>query len=47
MLKSRETTGVNKTIITYLDFRKAMSYSFDRTTMSRAARPAPSPRMVC
>ena len=31
ILKSRETAGVNKTILTYLDFRKAMSLSFDRT----------------
>ncbi|MGN1026283.1 MAG: ABC transporter substrate-binding protein, partial [Faecousia sp.] len=31
MLKSREVDGVNKTILTYIDFRKAMSYSFDRT----------------
>ncbi len=31
MLKSREVAGVNKTILTYIDFRKAMSYSFDRT----------------
>lgn len=31
MLKSREVSGVNKTILTYMDFRKAMSYSFDRT----------------
>ena len=30
MLKSREVPGVNKTILTYKDFRKAMSYSFDR-----------------
>ena len=31
MLRSRETAGVNKTILTYIDFRKAMSLSFDRT----------------
>lgn len=31
MLKSRETPGINKTIVTYIDFRKAMSFSFDRT----------------
>lgn len=31
MLRSREVPGVNKTILTYIDFRKAMSYSFDRT----------------
>ncbi|MGM9605325.1 MAG: ABC transporter substrate-binding protein [Faecousia sp.] len=31
ILRSRETTGVNKTILTYIDFRKAMSLSFDRT----------------
>ncbi|MGN1250487.1 MAG: ABC transporter substrate-binding protein, partial [Candidatus Spyradocola sp.] len=31
MLKSREAEGVNKTILTYIDFRKAISYSFDRT----------------
>lgn len=30
MLKSREVAGVNKTILTYIDFRKAMSFSFDR-----------------
>ena len=31
MLHSREVAGVNKTILTYIDFRKAISYSFDRT----------------
>ena len=31
ILKSRETEGVNKTILTCIDFRKAMSLSFDRT----------------
>jgi oligopeptide transport system substrate-binding protein len=31
MLKSRETDGVNKTILTYLDFRKALSRAIDRT----------------
>ncbi len=31
ILRSRETAGVNKTILTYIDFRKAMSLSFDRT----------------
>lgn len=31
ILRSREVEGVNKTILTYIDFRKAMSYSFDRT----------------
>ena len=31
MLRSREVPGVNKTILTYIDFRRAMSYSFDRT----------------
>ncbi|MGN0778641.1 MAG: ABC transporter substrate-binding protein, partial [Aristaeellaceae bacterium] len=30
MLRSREVPGVNKTILTYKDFRKAMSLSFDR-----------------
>jgi ABC-type oligopeptide transport system substrate-binding subunit len=30
-LKSREVDGVNKTILTYLDFRKAMSYALDRS----------------
>lgn len=31
MLKSRETDGINKTILTYPDFRKAMSFAIDRT----------------
>ncbi len=31
ILRSRELEGVNKTILTYIDFRKAMSLSFDRT----------------
>ena len=31
MLRSREVPGVNKTILTYIDFRRAMPYSFDRT----------------
>lgn len=31
MLKSRETDGINKTILTYLDFRKAMSLAIDRS----------------
>ncbi len=31
ILRSREQEGVNKTILTYIDFRKAMSLSFDRT----------------
>lgn len=31
VLKSRETEGVNKTILTYLDFRKAMALSIDRS----------------
>ncbi|MGN0293871.1 MAG: ABC transporter substrate-binding protein [Lachnospiraceae bacterium] len=30
MLKSRESEGVNKTILTYVDFRKAMSFAIDR-----------------
>ncbi|MDD7388055.1 MAG: ABC transporter substrate-binding protein [Lachnospiraceae bacterium] len=30
MLKSRESDGVNKTILTYNDFRKAISFAIDR-----------------
>lgn len=31
MLKSRETQGINKTILTYIDFRKAISLAIDRS----------------
>lgn len=34
-LKARETDGVNKTILSYQDFRKAISLSFDRATYTR------------
>ena len=34
-LKERETEGVNKTILTYEDFRKALSLSIDRTEYNK------------
>ncbi|MGN1410332.1 MAG: ABC transporter substrate-binding protein, partial [Eubacteriales bacterium] len=43
MLKSREVSGVNKTILTYIDFRKAMSYSFDRLDYVKSCVPVSSP----
>lgn len=43
MLKSREVAGVNKTILTYIDFRKAMSYSFDRSDYVKSCAP---PNMI-
>ena len=43
MLKSREVSGVNKTILTYIDFRKAMSYSFDRLDYVKSCVPESSP----
>lgn len=43
MLKSRETEGVNKTIITYLDFRKAVSYSIDRTDYVKSCTASDNP----
>ncbi|MGM9614798.1 MAG: ABC transporter substrate-binding protein, partial [Oscillospiraceae bacterium] len=43
MLRSREVSGVNKTILTYIDFRHAMSYSFDRTDYVKSCVPASDP----
>lgn len=43
MLKSREVDGVNKTILTYIDFRKAMSYSFDRSDYVKSCAPTCDP----
>ncbi|MGM9592912.1 MAG: ABC transporter substrate-binding protein [Candidatus Onthomonas sp.] len=43
MLKSREVAGVNKTILTYVDFRKALSYSFDRTDYVKSCTAAADP----
>lgn len=43
MLKSRETEGVNKTICTYLDFRKALSLSFDRTDYVKSCTASQDP----
>ncbi len=40
MLKSREAEGVNKTIMTYPDFRKAFSLSVDRTDYVRSCTAA-------
>ena len=38
-LKSRETSGVNKTIITYKDFRKAFSLALDRADFVQSIVP--------
>ncbi|MCI5745794.1 MAG: ABC transporter substrate-binding protein [Erysipelotrichaceae bacterium] len=35
-LKTRETEGVNKTILSYVDFRKALSLSINRTEYAQA-----------
>ncbi|MGN0205347.1 MAG: ABC transporter substrate-binding protein [Coprococcus sp.] len=43
MLKSRETEGVNKTILTYIDFRKGMSFSFDRNDYVKSCTAAGDP----
>lgn len=42
-LKARETAGVNKTIMTYKDFRKAFSLSLDRSEFCQTAFPACGP----
>ncbi|MGN0379131.1 MAG: ABC transporter substrate-binding protein [Butyrivibrio sp.] len=42
-VKSRETEGVNKSIITYPEFRKAFSLSLDRKEFCQAVKPACSP----
>ena len=42
-LKARETSGVNKTIMTYKDFRKAFSLSLDRSEFCQTAFPACGP----
>ena len=38
-LKARESDGVNKTILSYKDFRKAISLSVDRAEFCQATRP--------
>ncbi|MGN1148026.1 MAG: ABC transporter substrate-binding protein, partial [Lachnospiraceae bacterium] len=43
MLASRETAGVNKTILTYKDFRKAVSLSFDRTDYVKSCTASSDP----
>ncbi len=42
-LEARQTAGVNKTIITYADFRKAVSLAIDRSEFCQKVRPACSP----
>lgn len=42
-LKARETAGVNKTMLTYKDFRKAFSLSVDRSEFCQTAYPACGP----
>lgn len=54
ILKTRETSGINKTIFTYLDFRKAFSLAIDRndyvkscTASSQAAYGLINPVYIC
>ena len=42
-IKARETDGVNKSIITYPEFRKAFSLSIDRKEFCQKVRPACTP----
>ena len=44
-LERREREGINKTILSYRDFRQAVSLSIDRTAFVRSCVPAASPTL--